>query len=674
MNKKRLWTRGAAWLLTFCLLAGLCVPTVRAEGETDPEEVSNEDVLDEAVNLSTENNGVVPYASEQSTYDIGLPSDIQVSGTKKEGYAKFGVGKLSLEDNGSADIKPDSATSSIGVELKSAYIEKKVKLASDKSTAQLEFKNVSDGAFHIEFKWESTSTYGSISVKKNGTSLSSAFQGSYEGDSKLEMQPNDVLTFDFKSSEDSNGKNSGLACKVTILRIIYPEKPISFNFYPAEDPSQGYYTVGKTQTDIDATVKDEVYHLEQSSDIEVWVKAVPNSGYIFQTWQDADTEEFLSGANPYQLPTKEGRNIRPVFAKEGTALFGVGAPVFATLTEANAYAGKEGHSSIIVLKYSGTLADTSDTVTISAGNTLHIPYSADEVLHTTEPAISKSEPKRSVYRSLTVRPNMKIVVEGGISVDSLVLYGSSGNISRPVGPYGTIQLGQDASIELKSGANLYCWGYITGAGTVIANDGSRVYECFQMASWRGGSAGLTMALTNKRKGVFVLTQYYVQNIESTVQFFSGARDTVYYAFEASGTLYTGVIEFVGTSATSSLFQLQNGYITRKYEGKEDRIVYAVHGDFTISEMDMTVGPVPMKTSDFVLPLTSSMTIRIEEGKTTVNNAGGVSFLPGTKFYIAENATMSVECTMYIMDRESWVNKHYAAAGVDLVTVAYATPT
>lgn len=670
MNKKRLWTRGAAWLLALCLLAGLCVPTVRAEGETNQEDESNENVLNEAINPSLENNGVVPCASEQKTYDIGL-SDIQASGTAAAGHASvlFGAAK----GDGVAEINPNPATSAIGVELKTAYAAIRKLKDYKKSTAQLEFKNVSKGAFHIEFKWESTSAYGTISVKKNGTPLSSAVQGSYEGDNKVELQPNEVITFDFASSEDDNGRDRGLACKVTILRIIYPEKPVSFNFYPAEDPGQGYYTVGKTQTDIDATVKDEVYHLEQSSDIEVWVKAVPNSGYIFQTWQDTDTGEFLSGANPYQLPTKEGCNIRPVFAKEGTALFRVGAPVFATLTEANAYAGKEGHSSIIVLKCSGTLADTADVVTISKGNTLNIPCSADEVLHTTEPAISKSEPKRSVYRSLTVRPNMKIVVEGGISVDSLVLYGSSGNISRPVGPYGTIQLGQDASIELKSGANLYCWGYITGAGTVIANDGSRVYECFQMASWRGGTAGLTMALTNKRKRVFVLTQYYVQNIESTVQFFSGARDTVYYAFEASGTLYTGVIEFVGTSATSSLFQLQNGYITRKYEGKEDRIVYAVHGDFTISEMDMTVGPVPMKTSDFVLPLTSSMTIRIEEGKTTVNNAGGVSFLPGTKFYIAKNATMSVECTMYIMDRESWVNKHYAAAGVDLVTVAY-SPT
>lgn len=35
MNKKRLWTRAAAWLLTLCLLAGLCAPVTQAE-EIEP--------------------------------------------------------------------------------------------------------------------------------------------------------------------------------------------------------------------------------------------------------------------------------------------------------------------------------------------------------------------------------------------------------------------------------------------------------------------------------------------------------------------------------------------------------------------------------------------------------------------------------------------------------------
>ena len=71
MNKKRLWTRGAAWLLTLCLLAGLCVPTVRAEGELEPTETGVMGVAH--VEEKSTNENVAPLAAGTSgTIDLGI--------------------------------------------------------------------------------------------------------------------------------------------------------------------------------------------------------------------------------------------------------------------------------------------------------------------------------------------------------------------------------------------------------------------------------------------------------------------------------------------------------------------------------------------------------------------------------------------------------------------------
>ena len=80
----------------------------------------------------------------------------------------------------------------------------------------------------------------------------------------------------------------------------------------------------------------------------------------------------------------------------------------------------------------------------------------------------------------------------------------------------------------------------------------------------------------------------------------------------------------------------------------------VDGDLTIANLDLEIAGYPLNTNDYVLPLTSNITIDIRSGKTTFNNTNGFALLPGVKFLVSKGAIFDLECDMYVYDREAWV--------------------
>ena len=99
-----------------------------------------------------------------------------------------------------------------------------------------------------------------------------------------------------------------------------------------------------------------------------------------------------------------------------------------------------------------------------------------------------------------------------------------------------IELKENCKLNFKSGSNLYVYGYITGPLTseVTMNSGSTVKEVFQVKDWRGGTATsqivLVDALTPDWLGgqhrVFLIGQYYVQNVEVPLVIRKGASEVL----------------------------------------------------------------------------------------------------------------------------------------------------
>ena len=130
----------------------------------------------------------------------------------------------------------------------------------------------------------------------------------------------------------------------------------------------------------------------------------------------------------------------------------------------------------------------SGTYTIPAGITLLIPFDEAGTLYTDAPAAIRTAPASKPFRTLTMSEGASITVNGAISLGGRYYAAGGSEQGRPVGDYGYIKMADNSSITVKNGGNLYAWGFISGSGSVLAESGATVYEFYQIADFRGGTA------------------------------------------------------------------------------------------------------------------------------------------------------------------------------------------
>jgi hypothetical protein len=228
-----------------------------------------------------------------------------------------------------------------------------------------------------------------------------------------------------------------------------------------------------------------------------------------------------------------------------------------------------------------------------------------------------------------------------------------------------------SSIDVQSGGKMYVYGYVSGSGNVYARSGSEIWECFQVRSWRGGTCISSMAGNSQK--VFPLNQYYVQNIEAPLTLYAGATEKVFAAVNASNQQIGASATFVGNGG---MFEIINESVTKQYIGNTDRLELSVNGDFNINRMALRItglpliGTLDLNTADYVLPIQSNITIKVNSHKTTIGQ--DVAFLPGSEVIIANGADLTIANgnKAYVYDKDQW--GAYAAAGLQLVVVGYST--
>ena len=233
-----------------------------------------------------------------------------------------------------------------------------------------------------------------------------------------------------------------------------------------------------------------------------------------------------------------------------------------------------------------------------------------------------------------------------ISVGGQYYAASGGQQGRIVGPYGYIKMESGSAITVKSGANLYAWGFISGNGSVTVESGGSVYEWYQILDFRGGSASSEMG--NK---VFPFSQYAVQNVEVPLTLYAGASETVYTAVYAIRKINPTSIPFIGDKG---MFKLVSGSLTKAYDGATDRIIYTIDGVAEVNSLNLKLAGASVSSSSYVLPLTNNMTINLTTGsKLTINQTAAL--LPGVETTIAKDAELVVSSgkSIYIYDVDEW---------------------
>lgn len=489
----------------------------------------------------------------------------------------------------------------------------------------------------LQFGLEISPANGTVTVngveKKNGDFITETVSG--EGG---------TVEIVVASAETKVGKTGGIKVKVTGIQLDLIEDKFSADFQPGE---HGSYTVDGVSVGAggykpDAKKATEAYKVEAKAE----------DGYIFWGWKNETTKAYFENVGASgNIIISSDCTIRPIFIKKDAALFGVGTQLFADLNEANDCALREASNKTIVLMEKGTLQGSA---TISPGITLLIPYNeAASVNISQEPDTVDNAIGQTVFRYLTIPNGVTLTVEGNISVNGQALK----NTSVPTGPYGLIKLQEGGEIVLKNGANLFCWGYISGDGMVTAESGSNVYECFQLTGWRGGQASSSLISDKK---VFPVNQYYIQNVEAALKIEQGATEYVYASVVVKLLGQQNVTtKFI--SVNEGMFHLKEkgSSLIKRYIPETDRMEFQIDGKFEISSIYLKFGgSYSLNSKDFPLPINCNFSIIINSGTTTVTSVQDLAMLPGSELMVAQDAILNINSKMYVYDQDNWGDYAY----------------
>lgn len=547
-----------------------------------------------------------------------------VSGLTDEniGLSFNGDEKASWSANGTSII--GAATSTGGTCSDTSY----------ESTLTITNKKLTTATLSFDYSIEQNS--GKIQV--DGTEVSSS------ASLTKELAANESVKVYIKSGSTS------AATKITLTNVVLvSDVNATATFVPAEN---GTYTVnGKLIT--------EEYSNTQSSMTAYTVVATPADGYQFLGWYNLTTGKCIATAASTALNIESDCTITAKFASKAAALFETGGQPFDDLKKAVVYA-QANRQSKITLAADGSI---SGTYTIPAGITLLIPFDDAGTLYTDAPAAIRTTPASKAFRTLTMSEGSSITVNGAISLGGRYFPAGGGQQGRPVGDYGYIKMADNSSITVKNGGKLYAWGFISGSGSVLAESGATVYEFYQIADFRGGSAS-----SNMRHKVFPFSQYFVQNIEVPLRLNAGANEQVYSGVYAMKTTYTTAINFIGDTG---MFKVESGSFTKDYDEKTDRLVFTVNGVAELNTLSLKLAGMKVDSASYVLPITNNITINIQSGNVTINQ--DAALLAGVEVNIAEGAGLTVADgkNIYFYDSDEWNSDNFVWGPCKFKSVAYA---
>ena len=505
---------------------------------------------------------------------------------------------------------------------------------SYKSTLTITNKKSTTATLSFDYSIEQNS--GKIQV--DGTEVSS------DASFTKELATNESVKVYIQSGSTS------AATKITLTSVVLvSDVNATATFVPAEN---GTYTV-------DGKLITEEYSNTQSSMTAYQVVATPAEGYQFLGWYNLTTGKCIATATSTALNIESDCTVTAKFVSKSLALFETGGQRFADLNEAVAYAQANKQSKITL----ATDGSISGTYTIPAGITLLIPFDEAGTLYTDAPAAIRTTPASKAFRTLTMSEGASITVNGAISLGGRYFAAGGSQQGRPVGNYGYIKMADNSSITVKNGGNLYAWGFISGSGSVLAESGATVYEFYQIADFRGGSA--SSGMENK---VFPFSQYFVQNIEVPLTLNAGANEKVYSGVYAMSTTYTTAINFIGDTG---MFKVESGSFTKDYDEKTDRLVFTVKGEAALNTLSLKLAGMSVNSASYVLPITNNITINIQSGNVTINQ--DTALLAGVEVNIAEGAGLTVANgkNVYIYDSDEWNSDNFVWGPCKFKSVAYA---
>ena len=396
--------------------------------------------------------------------------------------------------------------------------------------------------------------------------------------------------------------------------------------------------------------------------------AEPAAGAEFLGWINAETGRIFSTEAEFNLKPTKSAEVEAVFVndKSGSYYMAGTTFIFTDLDKATAKAAAL-DKRVVTLLNDVTLAK-GDHV-IPAGVTLLVPFDKDNTLYTTNPkGVHGSYQTPKAYRTLTLEDGANLIVNGAVSLSANhnAANGGAQASGAPTGNVSFMDMEKGSTVTVKDGGALYAYGFIVGEGAVKVESGAVVYENFQIEDFRGGTVTSNMATNNK--GVLPIAQYYVQNIEVPMTLEAGATEFCYTSLYISSMVFGSAVKFI--SNENAMFNLEEGFVTKSYDGKKDRLVVEGNGDMSLSPITVELEGQKINSKAFELPINGNITVKVNTGDVEINQ--DIALLPGSEIEIAEGATCTLGkgVNVYTYDADQW-GTYLGSANAKILPVTYA---
>ena len=493
---------------------------------------------------------------------------------------------------------------------------------------------------------------------------------------------------------------------VTRNVTIIVEKAPMITFLPTD--GKGSYTIKMTNGSginytMSAAAKEEikvqVTH-ESMSNLEMNVSDLGGDDYRFFGWQmiDGTTTTYISYDDLVNYQFTKSVKVRAEFIHNSKATYSIigddtNTPYhdFAlVMKDAGELAESMGVSQTVLLNdsWKGEIIKSGvlpkGNYTIPSGVNLLIPGDKDHTYRTdltrdagdfmNESGKTSSEHIRWIVEegtNITVQENANILV-----FSRIITYGNSDN-GRPY-QYGHIELKENCKLNFLSGSNLYVYGYITGPLTseITMNSGTTVKEVFQVKDWRGGTATGLITMFGGGRKVFVIGQYYVQNIEVPLVLKKGASEIL----EAGiSDLADMDVDFIVSNTGAGLFRMGEGtWVKKYYDPYTDRVCFigskdeGASGEMQVNYVKIDAGTVKVSSADYVLPIPGNFDIKIQ-GNLTGTLENDFAFMPGSTLTIEKGSTLKVNKRLFAYDdiyKTIDGKGYYGAGNAVLVPLSY----
>ena len=461
-------------------------------------------------------------------------------------------------------------------------------------------------------------------------------------------------------SYDNNG-NQSKYYSVTASHNVYAyfsERIMAFDVSFAQ-PENGFITVNG----VTPSSWPYAAHTTTGS-LSCTMTATPSAGYVFFGYyvlNSDNSKNYLSRTASAILTFEEPTTVYAEFVPDTWAWFQLGTETFYDLNLANAKAVAAGGGTIVQIK-DGTMP--TGNYTISENVKLFIPYSTATAVQTL-PKVVTTAATLSAYRKLSLAEGINITVESGgaICVGGQIMSAGGGKPSAyPTGACGMIDMSAGGHIELNGGSVLYAWGFIkgqdmdqgnntVGVGTITANNGATVWEMFAVGDWRGGTACSTIYNNRNSWKFFPFQSYTVQNIEVPTTYKYGSTLSNYTNVYGGGGTNPGQFAIIGKENTLFLLKDAQSLVRKWYDPTTDLVCYEMSGTTQLDALNVDVSITSVSSSDYNLPLSSSMHIILTNCSTTISKPMVVQ--AGAVVEVKSDATLTCTSNVYLFDKDQW---------------------